>query len=39
MRDGTVLNPLRITLNRPFAYAIIDNETSLPLFIGTMMKP
>jgi len=28
-----------ITLNRPFVYAIIDNETNLPVFIGTMMKP
>ena len=28
-----------ITLNRPFVYAIIDNETKLPLFMGTMMNP
>ncbi len=28
-----------ITLNRPFVYAIVDNETNLPLFIGTMMNP
>ncbi|MBC8059744.1 MAG: serpin family protein [Clostridiaceae bacterium] len=28
-----------IILNRPFVYAIIDNETNLPLFMGTMMKP
>jgi serine protease inhibitor len=28
-----------INLNRPFVYAIIDNETKLPLFIGTMMNP
>jgi len=28
-----------IILDRPFIYAIIDNETNLPLFIGTMMNP
>ena len=28
-----------IILNRPFVYAIVDNETNLPLFLGTMMKP
>ena len=29
----------KITLNRPFVYAIIDNETKLPIFIGVMMNP
>jgi len=29
----------RIILNRPFLYAIIDNETGLPIFIGTVMNP
>jgi serine protease inhibitor len=29
----------KIDLNRPFVYAIVDNETKLPLFIGTMMNP
>lgn len=28
-----------IILNRPFVYAIVDKETNLPLFLGTMMKP
>lgn len=28
-----------IILNRPFVYAIIDNETNLPVFMGTMMNP
>jgi serpin B len=28
-----------VILNRPFVYAIINNETNLPIFIGTMMKP
>ena len=26
-----------VTLNRPFVYMIIDNETKLPVFIGTVM--
>lgn len=26
-----------VTLNRPFVYMIIDNETKLPIFIGTVM--
>lgn len=30
---------IKITLDRPFIYAIIDNETSLPIFIGTMNDP
>lgn len=29
----------KIILNRPFFYAIVDNETKLPLFIGTMTNP
>ncbi|MDP4088215.1 MAG: serpin family protein [Bacillota bacterium] len=28
-----------IIFNRPFVYAIVDNDTDLPLFIGTMMNP
>jgi serine protease inhibitor len=28
-----------VILNRPFVYAIVDNETKLPIFIGTMMNP
>ncbi len=28
-----------VKLNRPFVYAIVDNETKLPLFIGTMVNP
>ncbi len=26
-----------VTLNRPFIYAIIDNNTNLPIFLGTLM--
>lgn len=28
-----------VILDHPFVYAIIDNETNLPLFIGTMHNP
>ncbi len=31
---GMPMNDISIVLNRPFVYCIIDNETSLPLFIG-----
>ncbi|MBQ8625378.1 MAG: serpin family protein [Agathobacter sp.] len=27
-----------VYLNRPFVYMIIDNETNLPIFIGTLIK-
>ena len=27
-----------VTLNRPFVYAIVDNTTKLPVFIGTVNK-
>lgn len=26
-----------VLLNRPFVYAIIDNNTKLPIFLGTVM--
>ncbi|MBR4961448.1 MAG: serpin family protein [Clostridia bacterium] len=31
--------PKRVYLDRPFLYMLIDCETMLPLFIGTMMDP
>ena len=30
--------PLYITLDRPFVYAIIDNAHNLPIFIGAVTK-
>jgi serine protease inhibitor len=33
------IGPKEVLLDRPFVYAIVDNETSLPLFIGTMNDP
>ena len=31
-------NEKYVTLNRPFVYAIIDTQTKLPLFIGTVLE-
>ena len=31
--------PKRVYLDRPFVYMLIDCETMLPFFIGTMMDP
>lgn len=31
--------PITVQLNRPFVYAIIEAENSIPLFIGTLNKP
>ena len=33
---GVVEEPIYITLDRPFVYAIVDTQTGLPLFIGTV---
>ena len=40
MADGAAYDPEEpkvVHLDRPFVYAIIDNATSLPIFIGTLM--
>ena len=29
----------KVILNRPFVYAIVENGTKLPIFIGTVMNP
>jgi serine protease inhibitor len=36
MKDTAISEEKTVTLDRPFLYAIIDNQTSLPLFIGTV---
>lgn len=33
---GAAMPPLTITLDRPFMYMIIDNETNLPIFMGAV---
>jgi len=41
IKAGSAMNESihKIILNRPFVYAIIDNTTNLPIFMGTMMNP
>jgi len=34
---GAALDPKVVNLDRPFVFAIIDNSTNLPIFIGTLM--
>ncbi len=36
--ESAILDLKIVTLNRPFVYAIIDNATMLPVFIGTVMS-
>ena len=38
MRSGSYTEPKIVKLDRPFVYAIIDNATNLPVFIGTVMS-
>ena len=35
---GMLSEPKTVRLDRPFVYAIIDNATNLPVFIGTVMS-
>ena len=37
-KSSPIDGPKSVRLDRPFVYAIIDNMTSLPVFIGTVMK-
>ena len=32
-------DPVRINLDRPFLYMIVDTETCTPLFLGALMEP
>lgn len=38
MKDEAYIEAKIVTLDRPFVYAIIDNTTGFPLFIGTVMS-
>ena len=29
-------SPIEIRMDRPFVYALVDNETGIPLFIGSV---
>lgn len=35
--EGAALEPKAVILNRPFVYLLVDCETNIPFFIGTMM--
>ncbi|HAN21538.1 MAG: serine protease [Clostridiales bacterium GWF2_36_10] len=37
MRDESYVETKNVKLDRPFVYAIIDNSTNLPIFIGMVM--
>lgn len=39
MKATSALEEITIILDRPFIYAIVDNETSLPIFIGILNNP
>lgn len=38
MKVESAMNHKTVILNRPFVYAIIDNQTNLPVFIGTVIN-
>jgi len=38
MKDEAYIETKVVVLNRPFVYAIIDNASKLPVFIGTVME-
>ncbi len=37
--SAAMLNPKTVKLDRPFVYAIVDNQSGLPIFLGTVEKP
>jgi len=36
--DGAGLHKLSVVLDKPFVYAVIDNETKLPVYIGAVLN-
>lgn len=36
MKDEAVMEAHSVILDRPFVYAIVDNATGLPIFIGAV---
>lgn len=38
-KKGAAIYDKKVELNKPFVYAIIDNETNLPIFLGTVLDP
>ena len=37
--EGAMMQMETVILDRPFLYAIVDENTKLPVFIGTVEKP
>ena len=37
--EGCIEDPKTVDLDRPFIYMLVDCETGLPFFIGTMVDP
>ncbi len=35
---GELEKPKKVVLNRPFVYAVVDKETGLPIFVGTVQQ-
>ena len=38
MRDESYRETKMVRLDRPFVYAIVETETGLPVFVGTVMN-
>ena len=38
-KNGGAFTEKSVILDRPFVYMLIDTETNIPFFIGTMMNP
>lgn len=39
LAEGAMMQMETVILDRPFLYAIVDENTKLPVFIGTVEKP
>ena len=39
LAEGAMMQMEKVILDRPFLYAIVDENTKLPVFIGTVEKP
>jgi len=37
LEDDEYVEPKYVRLDRPFVYAIVDNETNLPVFMGAVL--
>ena len=37
--EAAAMDPKQVYLDRPFVYMLIDCQTGIPFFIGTMLDP